>query len=54
MDVVVGGAGRCYKIGDELPGVVAHVEGIVSGLNGKQSQNHQFGFELQERNLSSP
>ena len=34
MDVFVSGAGRCYEVGDELAGVVAHVKGIVGGLHG--------------------
>ena len=43
MDIFVGSTGRSYKVGDELPGVVADVEGIVRGLIRQQgNQNAQL------------
>ena len=38
MDIFVVGTGRRDKVGDELAGVVAHVEGIVGGLSTQNGQ----------------
>ena len=38
VDIFVVGTGRRDKVGDELAGVVAHVEGIVGGLSTQNAQ----------------
>ena len=38
VDIFVVGTGRRDEVGDELTGVVAHVEGIVGGLSTQNGQ----------------
>ena len=42
VDIFVGSTGRRDEVGDELPGVVADVEGVVGGLSRQHgTHNHK-------------